>query len=342
MTMNKEREFEVLVNNIINAMTKDLSDEQLRKLKDILYMNLNNYNIERKSTEITLYDNSREQALQDFLNTKNIEGKSEKTIMRYHDILMPVITSINKSLKDITTSDLRAYLSQYKQIRKVSDNTLDGMRRIINSFFTWLTTERYIQDNPASRLIKIKCEKKVKTIITDEQLELLKIHCKNDRDIAMIDLLYSSGIRVGELTELNIDNVDFDKKEIIVHGKGNKQRTVFFNGSTKVRLQKYLSTRTDNNAALFVTLHNNTKTNEPKRFSIRAIETRLNLIAEEAGLENIHPHKFRRSCATAMAKRGIGVQDISVILGHEKISTTQEYLVSDNNEVKRNYEKMFA
>ena len=176
MTMNKEREFEVLVNNIINAMTKDLSDEQLRKLKDILYMNLNNYNIERKSTEITLYDNSCEQALQDFLNTKNIEGKSEKTIMRYHDILMPVITSINKSLKDITTSDLRAYLSQYKQIRKVSDNTLDGMRRIINSFFTWLTTERYIQDNPASRLIKIKCEKKVKTIITDEQLELLKIH----------------------------------------------------------------------------------------------------------------------------------------------------------------------
>ena len=227
MIMNKEREFEVLVNNIINAMTKDLSDEQLRKLKDILYMNLNNYNIERKSTEITLYDNSCEQALQDFLNTKNIEGKSEKTIMRYHDILMPVITSINKSLKDITTSDLRAYLSQYKQIRKVSDNTLDGMRRIINSFFTWLTTERYIQDNPASRLIKIKCEKKVKTIITDEQLELLKIHCKNDRDIAMIDLLYSSGIRVGELTELNIDNVDFDKKEIIVHGKGNKQRTVF-------------------------------------------------------------------------------------------------------------------
>lgn len=339
---NNERDFDLLVNNIINCMTKDLSDEQLRKLKDTLYISLNNYNVEKKSTEITIYDNSCEQALQDFLNTKNIEGKSEKTIARYRDILTPVITAINKNIKDITTNDLRAYLSQYKQIRKVSDNTLDGMRRIINSFFTWLTTERYIHDNPASRLIKIKCEKKVKTIITDEQLELLKIHCKNDRDIAMIDLLYSSGMRVGELTELNIDDVDFGKKEIVVHGKGNKQRTVFFNGSTKIRLQKYLATRADNNNALFVTLNTSKKTNEPRRFSIRAIETRINMIASEAGLENIHPHKFRRSCATAMAKRGIGVQDISIILGHEKISTTQEYLVSDNNDIKRNYEKMFA
>ena len=340
--MNNERTFEKLVNSIINSMTTDLSDEQLRKLKDTLYINLNNFDIEEKTTTLVLYDNSCEQALQDFLNTKSIEGKSNKTILRYHDILMPVLTYINKSLNEITTNDLRSYLAQYKQIRHVSDNTLDGMRRIINSFFTWLTVERYIHDNPASRLVKIKCEKKVKTIITDEQLELLKIYCKNDRDIAMIDLLYTSGIRVGELTELDIENVDFDKKEIIVHGKGNKQRTVYFNGSTKIRLQKYLASRTDNNPALFVTLNNSSKTNSPKRFSIRAIEVRLNTIASLAGLENIHPHKFRRSCATAMAKRGIGVQDISIILGHEKISTTQEYLVSDNNDVKRNYEKMFA
>ena len=340
--MENERTFEKLVNSIINSMTTDLSDEQLRKLKDSLYINLNNFNIEEKTTELVLYDNSCEQALQDFLNTKNIEGKSEKTIARYRDILTPVITVINKNLKEITTNDLRAYLSQYKQVRKVSDNTLDGMRRIINSFFTWLTVERYIQDNPASRLMKIKAEKKVKTIITDEQLELLKIYCKNDRDIAMIDLLYASGIRVGELTELNIENIDFEKKEIVVHGKGNKQRTVYFNGGTKVRLQKYLVSRTDNNPALFVTLNNSVKTKEPRRFTIRAVEVRLNTIAKLAGLENIHPHKFRRSCATAMAKRGIGVQDISVILGHEKISTTQEYLVSDGNEVKRNYERMFA
>ena len=339
---NNERDFDKLVNSIVNMMTPDLSDNLLRKLKDALYINLNDFNIERKSKDLILYDNSCQQALQDFLNTKNIEGKSEKTIIRYRDILTPVIMSIGKNLKEITTGDLRAYLSSYKQIRKVSDNTLDGMRRIINSFFTWLTTERYIQDNPASRLAKIKAEKKVKTIITDEQLELLKIYCKNDRDIAMIDLLYSSGIRVGELTNLNIEDIDFDNREIIVHGKGNKQRTVYFDGSTKIRLQKYLISRTDNNPALFVTLNKAKGKDEPERFSIRAIELRINTIASSAGLEHIHPHKFRRSCATAMAKRGIGVQDISIILGHEKISTTQEYLVSDKNDIKRNYEKMFA
>lgn len=340
--MNSERNFNNLINDVVNSMMGDLSCEQAAKLKNVLYVNLNGYNIEKKSKEIVVYDNSCEQALSDFLNTKRIEGKSEKTVIRYRDILTPVIFTINKNLCNITTSDLRAYLSQYKLARKVSDNTLDGMRRIINSFFSWLFTERYIQDNPASRLVKIKSEKKVKTIITDEQLELLKIYCKNDRDIAMIELLYCSGIRVGELTELNVDNVDFEKREIIVHGKGNKQRVVYFNGSTKVRLEKYLSTRTDNNEALFVTLTNNSKTNEPRRFSIRAVESRLKTIAQSAGLENIHPHKFRRSCATVMAKRGIGVQDISVILGHEKISTTQEYLVVNNNEIKTNYEKMFA
>ena len=340
--MNNERTFDNLVNGIINSMVEDLSNEQLDKLKDTLYIQLNSYNIEKKTTEVALYDNLCEQALQDFLNTKNIEGKSEKTLVRYHDILLPVIDKINKPINEITTNDLRAYLSEYKQDRKVSDNTLDGMRRIINSFFTWLHTERYIQDNPASRLVKIKAEKKIKTIITDEQLELLKIYCGNDRDLAMIDLFYYSGMRVGELSQLDIDNVDFDKKEIVVHGKGNKQRTVYFNGATKIRLQKYLASRNDHNPALFVTLTKKKETQEPTRFTIRAIETRINLIANEAGLENIHPHKFRRSCATAMAKRGIGVQDISVILGHEKISTTQEYLVTNNNEVKRNYERMFA
>ena len=150
--MNNERTFEKLVNSIINSMTADLSDEQLRKLKDTLYINLNNFDIEEKTTTLVLYDNSCEQALQDFLNTKSIEGKSNKTILRYHDILMPVLTYINKSLNEITTNDLRSYLAQYKQIRHVSDNTLDGMRRIINSFFTWLTVERYIHDNPASPL----------------------------------------------------------------------------------------------------------------------------------------------------------------------------------------------
>ena len=340
-TYETEKMMDELVMKIVNAMTEVLSEEQIKKLKNVLYMQMNGYDVIKPCTSVVPYDDSNDKVLELFLSTKSIEGKSENTITRYRDILSMMLKGINKSIKSITTWDLRTYLAIYKETRHVSDNTLDGMRRIITSFFGWLRTEKYLTEDPSERLQKIKIEKKVKTILSDEDMEKLRMSCGNDRDIAMIDLLYCSGMRVGELSALNISDVDFDKKSVVVHGKGNKQRTVYFNGGAKVRLERYLESRDDDNPALFVSLRNDSKENRPKRFSIKGIEVRINTIACEAGLDHIHPHKFRRSMATNMAKKNVSVNKIAYILGHEKISTTQEYLVNNEVDVENSYRLCF-
>ena len=337
-----EKFMEELIVNIINSMTDSLNEDQLKKLKNVLYIQMNEYDINKPVTDIVPYDTSNNDILQLFLNTKSIEGKSNNTITRYNDILSMMLTGINKTIKEITTWDLRTYLAIYKETRHVSDNTLDGMRRIITSFFGWLHDEKYLQEDPSVRLQKIKVEKKVKKIITDEELEKLRMACMNHRDIAMIDLLYASGMRVGELSALNISDVNLENKSIVVHGKGNKQRTVFFNGCTKVRLEEYLASRDDSNPALFVSLYKSAKSDEPIRFSIKGIEARINIIAEDAGLSHIHPHKFRRSMATNMASKNIPVNKIAYILGHEKISTTQEYLVNNESDIENSYRLCFG
>lgn len=329
-------------NSILNSMIQDLDEEQMSKLKNVLYMNINNYTIDKASTELIVYDKYKNnEVLQTFLNTKLLEGKSPKTIERYHDIILPMLFEINKDIKEITTWDLRSYLSNYKIKRGVCDNTLDGMRRIYSSFFGWLKKEEYIEKDPSERLQKIKAEKKVKTIISDEQFEILKMNCEYTRDIALLNLLWCSGMRVGEIYLLNISDINLEKCSIIVKGKGNKQREVYFNGATKVWIDKYLSERKDNNPALFVTLRNGIHKNEPDRLSIKAIETRLKKIANKSGIEGIHPHKFRRTMASSMARRNISIDKIAKLLGHEKISTTQDYLVKNQNDIENSYKFCF-
>lgn len=338
----KEQELELLISSILNGMNEVLNKEQLDHLKNNLYININNFKIQPKSsTSLIIYKKTYLDILNIFLNAKSLEGKSTKTIERYKDMLTKMLLYINKDIKDITVWDLRAYLSMYKETRHVCDNTLDGMRRIITSFFNWLTTEKYLQDNPSSRLKKIKVEKKVKTIISAEEMEILRMSCKNDRDIALIDLLYVSGMRVGEIYLLNINDINFNNKSIIVLGKGNKQRKVYFNGETKVRLMKYLAGRKDHNPALFVSLKRGPHMEEPKRLSIKGIEARIKIIAKDAGLTNIHPHKFRRTMATNMASKNISVDKIASLLGHEKISTTQEYLVNNTESIENSYRMCF-
>ena len=340
-TEKTEKMMVELINDITSTMAGTLSNEELNKLKNVLYMKMNGYNIDKPCTDIVVYDTTNDKVLGLFLSTKSVEGKSSRTINRYRDILSAVLHGINKPIKEITTWDLRTYLAIYKETRHVCDNTLDGMRRIITSFFGWLHTEKYLMDDPSARLQKIKVEKKVKTVLTEEDVEKLRIACSNNRDIAIIDLLYTSGMRVGELSNLNISDIDLENKAVIVHGKGNKQRQVFFNGSTKVRLEKYISSRKDSNPALFVTLHNSAFNSEPVRVNVKTVETRVNVIAAHAGLKNVYPHKFRRSMATNMANKNVPVSKISYLLGHEKISTTQSYLVNNKVDVENSYRLCF-
>lgn len=325
-----------LVINILNGANGFLTVDQLVQLKELLYIQLNGYNIEKKSTEIVLSNtDNNSRLLRLFLATKSIEGKSGTTIQRYNDILTMMIESLSKDVTTICTNDLRAYLANYKSTRKVCNNTLDGMRRIITSFFGWLFDEKYISEDPSCRLQKIKSEQKVKTILSDEEIEKLRMHCENDRDIAIIDLLCCSGIRIGELVKLNISDINFKDKEVIIHGKGNKQRTVYINGKTKIRIEQYLLSRNDDNPALFVSLN---KKNCKTRCTIAGIESRIKHIASNAGVNNVHPHKFRRTMATNAIKHKMPIENVSALLGHAKISTTQIYITLNNENVKKSYE----
>ena len=328
--MNMERNLnDELLLDIVNAMTNILQAEELTKLRDVLYMKLSGYNITKKETnyEVTTIDtdNINLQILRYFRLSKELDGKSIKTTQRYEDILKPMLLSVNKPIEDITTDDLQNYLWNYKTQRQVCNNTLDGMRRIISSFFTWCRIKKYTKEDASEGLQKIKCEKKVRQILTDEQLETLRIHCKTDRDIAMIDLFYASGMRVGEMSELNIEDVDFINRSIKVHGKGNKYRIVYFDGRTKVRLLNYLNTRCDNNPALFVTLLSDRHTMQPRRFTIRAIEARIKELGLECGIE-VFPHQLRHKFATDSVRKGMPIEKLSKILGHEKLETTQIYV----------------
>ena len=332
---------EEIIMDVVNSMSTVMSGELLTKLKDVLYVKLMGYEITPKTVENELTivdtDNYNIQILRKFCLSKELDGKSTKTTHRYEDILKPVLFEINKPIQNITTDDLQGYLWNYKAERNISNSTLDGMRRIMSSFFSWCRVKKYTAENPAEGLQKIKCEKKVKQIITDEELERIRIHCKNDRDIAMIDLFYASGIRVGELSELNIDDVDFVNRSILVHGKGNKQRTVYFDGRTKVRLENYLGTRTDNNPALFVTLISDRHTLEPRRFTIHAIESRIKSIGIASGIVGVFPHKFRSKCATDLVRKGMAIEKVAKILGHEKLETTRIYAEVADMDTKNAY-----
>lgn len=332
---------EELILDIINSMSLILGSEELIKLKDVLYMKLIKYNIEFKDNndELTTIDNDNinMQILRNFRLSKELDGKSTKTTQRYEDILRPVLFEINKPISDITTDDLQQYLWKYKEIRKVCNNTLDGMRRIMSSFFTWCRIKKYIKEDPSEGLQRIKSPKKVKKIITDEELEKIRIHCDNDRDIAMVDLFYASGIRVSELSELNINDVNFVEKSLKVHGKGNKERVVYFDGRTKVRLEKYLATRTDNNPALFVTLISDRHTLQPRRFKVHTIETRIKEIGMRSGIEHIYPHKLRHKFATDLVHKGMPVEKVSHLLGHENLETTKIYVDISDSDAKNSY-----
>ena len=236
---------------------------------------------------------------------------------------------ISKSEENITTEDLRNYLNEYQQINTISKVTMDNIRRILSTFFSWLEDEDYIIKSPVRRIHKVKTGKIVKETYSDEMLELMRDHCDNSRDLAMIDLLSSTGIRVGELVKLNKDDVDFDSRECVVFGKGNKQRRVYFDARTKIHLQKYLSERKDKNEALFVSL------SQPnKRLLISGVEIRLRKIGKELNLHKVHPHKFRRTLATMAIDKGMPIEQVQQLLGHQSIDTTLQYAMVNQANVK--------
>jgi len=275
---------------------------------------------------------SDDELIKSFLDSKKIEGCSEKTLKYYGCTLHSISKSQSKNLASMDTDDLRSYLADYYENHKASKVTINNIRRILSSFYSWLEDENIIVKSPVRRIKKVKTMKIVKQIYTDEMLEELRDGCDNLRDLSMIDILSSTGMRVGELVNLNRADVDFTNRECVVLGKGNKERTVYFDARTKVHLSNYLESRTDSNPALFVTL---SKPHE--RLQISGVEIRLKKIGDSLGLNGVHPHKFRRTLATRAIDKGMPIEQVQTLLGHQKIDTTLEYAMVNQQNVKTSH-----
>jgi integrase/recombinase XerD len=316
--------------NILNEMSEYLSVAQMKKLQEVLLSNLAENEVEKTDIPNTQY-------LQMFIAAKKIEGCSERTIQYYYTTIEHMLRSVMTPIRKITTDEMRTYLVDYQKINNCSKVTVDNIRRNISSFFSWLEEEDYILKSPMRRIHKIKTMQPVKTTITDEAIEKLRDNCECVRDLAMIDLLYSTGIRVGELVKLNISDINFEERECVVFGKGDKERKVYFDAKAKLHLQKYLRDRIDSNPALFVTL------DAPyDRLKISGVEIRIRKLGRKCNLERIHPHKFRRTMATRAIDKGMPIEQVQKILGHSQIDTTMQYAMVNQSNVKSSHRKFIA
>lgn len=318
---------EKIISEIIREMISSLNNEQLSKLKTTLEIYLYNVSIEAKQEADT--EKKEVDYLEVFLSAKRIEGCSEKTLIYYKNTIQQMLDSIGKSVCTIVTEDLRNYLAEYQKEKQSSKVTIDNIRRIFSSFFSWLEDEDYIIKSPVRRIHRIKAASTIKETYTDEQLESMRDNCDNPRDLALIDILASTGMRVGELVLLNRDDISFDERECIVFGKGDKERMVYFDARTKIHLQNYLDSRTDNNEALFVSLK------APyNRMKIGGIELRLREMGKRLNIEKVHPHKFRRTLATVAIDKGMPIEQLQKLLGHQRIDTTLQYAMVKQSNVK--------
>ena len=315
---------------ILNEMSEFLSVAQMKKLQEVMLSAFAERIEEKKQIP-------NEDFLKMFLDAKSIEGCSDRTIGYYRATIEKLLQVIKQPIRKVSTEDMRGYLSDYQKINNCSKVTVDNVRRNISSFFSWLEEENYILKSPMRRIHKIKTNQQVKEIISDEEIEKLRDQCLCRRDIAMIDLLYSTGIRVGELVNLNIEDVDFEARECVVFGKGGKERKVYFDAKAKLHLQGYINSRNDKNPALFVTM------DAPHdRLKISGVEIRIRQLGRRVNLNKIHPHKFRRTMATRAIDKGMPIEQVQKILGHSQIDTTMQYAMVNQSNVKTSHQKYIS
>lgn len=322
--------YQTIITEIEQNMLPHLNNEQLEILHETLTQVLRD-----KLPQDSV--NADVNLLQMFLSAKRVEGCSDKTVHYYDSTIRNVLEAVGKEAKQVTTEDIRLYLDRYQLESSVSKVTIDNIRRILSSFFSWLEAEDYIIKNPMKRIHKVKTCKTVKETYSDEALELMRDHAECIRDLAIIDTLASTGMRVGELVKLNREDINFVDRECIVLGKGNKQRKVYFDARTKIHLQRYLASRTDDNPALFVTLQ------KPyNRLQISGVEIRLRNLGRELNLNKVHPHKFRRTLATMAIDKGMPIEQVQQLLGHQSVDTTLQYAMVNQANVKSSHRKFIG
>lgn len=317
--------------SVLNDMSEVLNMQQLQRLQETLLKHL----VEEGNEKNCPVDNG--EYLDMFISAKKIEGCSERTLSYYKATIQNMFKEITTSVMQITTEMLRDYLAKYQLNNNCGKVTIDNIRRNLSSFFAWLEDEDYIIKSPVRRIHKVRTGTTVKETFSDESIEKLRDGCADVRDLAIIDFLYSTGIRVGELVNLDRKDIDFEERQCVVYGKGNKERQVYFDARTKLHLLNYLGSRTDNNNALFVTLDN-----PHERLKISGVEIRLRELGRKLEIERVHPHKFRRSMATKAIDKGMPIEQVQKLLGHQQIDTTMRYAMVSQNNVKISHRKFMA
>ena len=310
------------INFILDDMEECLTNRQMDQLQKVLLQRLS----EKQESS---YRYANEDYVEMFIEAKRIEGCSERTLAYYQTTVEKFFGKVTEHVRKICTEDIREYLIAYQKVNDCSRVTVDNIRRNLSSFFSWLEEEDYIIKSPIRRIHKIRTGSTVKETFTDENIETMRDACTNMRDLAMIDFLYSTGVRVGELVNLDVQDINFEERECVVYGKGSKERKVYFDAKTKIHLQKYLELRTDHNPALFVTLY------APyDRLAISGVEIRLRELGRKVSIPKVHPHKFRRSMATKAIDKGMPIEQVQRMLGHQQIDTTMHYAMVNQNNVK--------
>ena len=315
-----------LMNEVIQGMLPFLNNAQMERLQEVLQHTLFNYKVVESNNNKEL---SELNLVELFLAAKRIEGCSEKSLKYYESTILALLDDLGKDVKHIVTDDIRTYLTEYQARKQSSKVTIDNIRRILSSFFSWLEDEDYILKSPVRRIHKVKTGTNIKETYTDEALELMRDNCTELRDLAIIDMLASTGMRVGEMVLLNREDIDFNERECVVFGKGDKERIVYFDARTKIHLLNYLNSRDDDNPALFVSLQ------KPyNRLQISGVEVRLRQYGKRLGLNKVHPHKFRRTLATMAIDKGMPIEQLQQLLGHRRIDTTLQYAMVKQSNVK--------
>lgn len=328
-----------VISNITKDMEDSLTDYQLNKLKESLIINFEMIEFIIKTDELKHQEelDENKNMINSFISSKQVEGCSERTIKYYKEIIEKFVNNFDKSIKQISTNEIRSYLSNYKDNSSCGSTTIDNIRRVLSSFFSWLEDEDYIIKSPVRRIHKIKTAVVVKEVLTDENLERLRDECENIRDLSLIELLISTGMRVGELVNLNISSLNFEDRSCIVLGKGNKEREVYFDAKTKLHLKEYISKRNDSNDALFVSMKV-----PHQRLSISGIELIIRTLGINSNINKVHPHKFRRTLATMAIDKGMPVEQVQKLLGHVKIETTMNYALVNQSNVKISHRRYIA
>ena len=326
-----------IVMRVIQEMTPILNRDQLDSLKETIRAVLCGYDVQRRETAVRCVDQNGPDYLRTYLETIRQNGKSEGTIDQYRLHIGRMLAYIGKDVQQIEDDDLIDYLHRYKQIRQVSGRYLNNMRLVFNSFFRWLQRRKVILRNPVDGLEPIKYRQTVKKPLSPEELEKVGCAREQERDLAIVEFLYSSAVRVSELTRLNREDIRWKSDDVMVLGKGNKEREVYLNARAHLHLRQYLDSRTDNNPALFVTARA-----PHERLTRAGVEYIITELGRAAGVENVHPHRFRRTAATDLLRMGMPIEQVQELLGHVKIETTRIYCTVTREQVRASHRRYMS